>query len=120
MNSKHIFDHASKITEILDRMRQIEPDPPHDLESLSAKVAALRSLVQGGPPQSLLMESCRWAPLFPAPVGNFSLAMLRLGESGGFTHAMFPLSQHHTTLTCVQCHTPDEMNARWPADLPRR
>ena len=112
VNSKHIFDHASEIAEILDRMRQIERDPPHELESLSAKVAALRSLVQGGPPTiDSLMELSRWALSSPAPVGNFSLAMLRLGESGGFTHAMFPLSQHHTTLTCIQCHTPDEMNA---------
>ena len=61
VNSKHIYDHTSEIAEILDRMRQIERDLPHELENLSAKVAALHSLVKNGPPTSdSLMELSRW------------------------------------------------------------
>ena len=111
-SDQRVLFRLALITDTLDLMRQMAQETSGEFESFAAKAAALRSLVQTGPPTSeALLELSRWSLASPALRGNFSLDMLRQGASGGFTHAMFPLSAPHTLLTCVQCHNPDQPKA---------
>lgn len=110
VSGKHTADDLAAIVETLERMRRVERVWLSEMESLAAKVAALDSLVKGGAAKpETLQQLSSWKIASPAPAGDFTLAMLRQGESGGFTHAVFPLSQHHSTLTCRQCHTTDQV-----------
>ena len=112
VSDRAVLFRLALITDTLDLMRQMAPGTSAEFESFAAKAAALRSLMQNGPPTSeSLLELSRWVLSAPAPRGNFSLDMLRQGAAGGFTHAMFPLSAPHTMLTCVQCHNPDQPKA---------